>query len=76
MLRLSDFCKSKELISVGCGFAGCDASNECSFGGPDKEWSVNVPDIHWRILGSTLDFPKKWDNWQRHKLIIWKYISR
>ena len=59
MLRLSDFCKSKDLWSVRCGSAVCDASNEWSFGGPDREWSVKVPDIYWRILDSTLDFPKK-----------------
>ena len=58
MLRLSDFCKSKEIWSVGCGSAGCDASNEWSFGGPDKEWSVKVPDIYLRSLVSNLDFPK------------------
>ena len=34
---LSDFYKSKELWSVGCGSTGCDASNEWSFGGPDEE---------------------------------------
>ena len=59
MLRLSDFCFSKEIWSFGCGSAGCDAINEWSFGGPDKEWHVKVPDIYWRSLGSTLDFPKK-----------------
>ena len=59
MLRLSDFCKSKEIWSVRRGSAGCDARNEQSIGGPDKEWSVKVPDIYLRILGSTLDFPKK-----------------
>ena len=59
MLRLSDFCKSKELWLVGCGSAGCDASNEWSFGGPDKEWYVKVPDIYWTSLGSTLYFPLK-----------------
>ena len=63
MLSLSDFCKSKELWSVGCGSAGCDASNEWSFGGPDTECYVKVPDIYWRSLVSTLDFPKK------HKII-------
>ena len=55
MLMLSDFCFSKEkreLRSVGCGSEGCDASNEWSFGGPDKKWSIKVP------VGSTLDFPK------------------
>ena len=43
---LSDFYFSKErrdLWSVGCGSAGCDARNECSFGGPYKKWSVKVP---------------------------------
>ena len=34
---LSDICKSEELWTVGCGSTGCDASNEWSFGGPDKE---------------------------------------
>ena len=55
MLMLSDFCFSKEkreLRSVGCGSAGCDASNLWSFGGPGKKWSVKVP------VGSTLGFPK------------------
>ena len=59
MLRLSDFCKSKELWSVGCGSAGCDASNEWYFVGPDKEWYVKVPDIYLRSLVSTLDLPEK-----------------
>ena len=45
MLMLSDFCFSKEILSVGCGSAGCDASNEWSFEGPDKELSVKVADI-------------------------------
>ena len=63
MLRLSDLCKSKELWSVGCGSAVCDARNEWYFGGPDKEWYFKVPNIHLIILGSTLDFPKK------HKII-------
>ena len=58
MLRLSDFCKSKELWSVRCGSMGCDDIYEWSFGGPYKEWSVKLPDIYWIILGSTLDFPK------------------
>ena len=52
---LSDLCFSKEkreLRSVGCGSAGCDARNWWSFGGPVKKWSVKVP------MGSTLDFPK------------------
>ena len=66
MLILSYFCFSKEKRkrwSVGFGSAGHDAINEWSFGGPDKEWSVKVPDIHLRSLGSTLDIPKK------HKII-------
>ena len=58
MLILRYLCFSKELWSVGCGSAGCDASNLWSFGGPDKQWSIKVPDIHLRSLGSTLDFPK------------------
>ena len=51
MLSLSDFCKSKELWSVGCGSVGCDDSNECYVGGTDKESSVKVPYIYWRSLG-------------------------
>ena len=51
MLRLSDFCKYKEILSVGCGSTECDASNEWSFGGPGKKWSVKAP------VGSTLGFP-------------------
>ena len=46
MLMLSDFCFSKEKRDsgwVGCGSAGCDASNLWYFGGPDKKWSVKVP---------------------------------
>ena len=66
MLRY--FCKFKELWSVGCGSEGCDASNEWSFGGPDKEWYVKVPNIYLRSLGATVDFPK------RHKIID-KWIS-
>ena len=31
---------------VGCGSTGYDASNEWSFGGPDKEGYVRVPDIY------------------------------
>ena len=45
MLMLNDLCKSKELWSVGCGSTGFDASNEWSFVGTDKMWSVKVPDI-------------------------------
>ena len=56
---LSDFYISKDLWSVGCGSTGCDASNEWSFGGPDKKWSVKVPHIYLRTLSSTLDFSKK-----------------
>ena len=63
MLMLSYVCKYKELWSVGCGSTGCDASNEWSFGGPDKVWYVKVPGIYLRSLGSTLDFSKK------HKII-------
>ena len=59
MLRLRDFCKSKELWSVGCDSTGCGASNEWSFGGPNKKWYVKVPAVYLRSLGSTLDFPKK-----------------
>ena len=74
MLRLSDLFLSKELRSVGCGSTGCDASNEWSFGGPGKKWSIKVPDIYWRSLGSILDFPKK------HKItdkgISWEYEKR
>ena len=57
MLRLSGFCNSKELWSVGYSSVGCDASNEWYFGGPDKEWYVKVPGIYLRSLGSTMDFP-------------------
>ena len=57
MLRLSGFCNYKELWSVGYSSVGCDASNEWYFGGPDKEWSVKVPGIYLRSLGSTMDFP-------------------
>ena len=55
MLMLSDFYftkKRRELWSVRCGSAGCDASNEWYFGGPEKRWSIKAP------VGSTLDFPK------------------
>ena len=55
MLMLSDLYFSKEkreLWSAVCGSTGCDASNEWSFGGPDKKWSVKVP------VDSTLGFPK------------------
>ena len=45
MLRLSEFYFSKELWSVGCGSALCDAINEWYLGGPVKELSVKVPDI-------------------------------
>ena len=54
---LNDFCKSKELWSVGCGSEGCVARNEWCFGGPDKERSVKVPGIYLRSFGSTIDFP-------------------
>ena len=74
MSMLSDFCKSKELWSVRCGSAVCDASNEWSFGGPDKECSVKLPDIYLRSLGSTLDFPKK--NMIIDKGIIWEYEKK
>ena len=66
MLRLSDFCKSKELWSVRYGSMGCDYSDEWSFGGPDDDWYVWVPDNKWLIwvpdidwisLVSTLDSP-------------------
>ena len=66
MLRLSGFCKSKDLLSVRYGSMGCDDSNECYFWGPDNEWYVWVPeyelsiwvtDIDWRSLGSTLYSP-------------------
>ena len=59
MSRLSDFCSSTDIWSVGCGYAVFDANNEWYFGGPVKEWYVKVPDIYWRSLGSTLDFPEK-----------------
>ena len=60
MLMLSYFCFSKEnreLLSVGCGSAGCDAGNLWSFGGSVKKWSMKVH------VGSILVFPKY------HKLI-------
>ena len=44
--------ENRELLSVGCGSAGYDASNLWSFGGPGKKWYVKVP------VGSTLGFPK------------------
>ena len=50
MLRLSYVWKSKDLWSVGCGYTGCDAINEWSFGVPYKELSVKVPGIYWRSL--------------------------
>ena len=59
MLRLSDFCKSKDIWSVQCGYTGCDDSNEWYFGGSDREWSLKVPDRYWRSLASTLDIPQK-----------------
>ena len=71
MLMLSDFCFSKErreVWSVGCGSTGCDASNEWSFGGPNKKWYVKLPAVYLIILGSTLYFPKT-------NLIIRKTIS-
>ena len=55
MLMLSDFCfpkEKKELRSVGCGSAGCDAIKEWSFGGPGKKCSVKIS------VGSALDFSK------------------
>ena len=54
---LSDFCFFKYLWQVGCGSVECDAINDWSFGGPDKKWSVKVPDMYLRSLGSTLYFP-------------------
>ena len=59
MLMLSDFYFSKDLWSVGCGSAVCDANNWWSFGGPGKNWYFKVPDIYLISLGSTMDFPKK-----------------
>ena len=55
MLMLSDFCFYKDrrdLWSAGCGSEGIESSNECSFGDPEKEWSVKVP------VGSILYFTK------------------
>ena len=46
MLMLSNFYFSIEKIElrpVGYGSARFDASNEWSFGGPDKKWYVKVP---------------------------------
>ena len=60
MLRLSYVWKSKDIWSVGCGYTGCDAINEWSFGGPYKELSVKVPGIDWRSLYSTLYIPRKY----------------
>ena len=66
MLRLSGFCKSKHLWSVGYGSMECDDRDKWSFGGPknewyvwahDNEWSVSVPYIDWISLCSTLDSP-------------------
>ena len=59
---LSDFCFFKYLWQVGCGSVECDAINDWSFGGPDKKWSVKVPDMYLRSLGSTLYFPLKKKN--------------
>ena len=59
MLMLSGFSFPKEVQSVGCGSAGCDASNNWSFGGHGNKCCDKVPDINLRNLGSTLDFPKK-----------------
>ena len=68
MLRLSHFCKSKQLWSVGYVSMGCDDINGWSFGGtynecyiwvPDDEWLIWVPDTDWISLGSTLDRPLK-----------------
>ena len=71
MLRLSDFYKSKELWSVGCGSTGCDARNEWSFGVPIEDWYVKVPGINWRSFGLTVYVSKQ------HKIIekgiIWQY---
>ena len=44
MLRLSDFCKSKDLWSVGYGYMVCDDRDGWSFGGPNDNWSLWVPD--------------------------------
>ena len=57
MLRLSDFCMSKYIWSVGCSSTGYDAINERYFGGPDEEWSFKEPEIYWRSFGSTMDIP-------------------
>ena len=43
---LSDFCQSKDLRSVGCVSTVCDASNEWSFGGPEEDCSVEIPDVY------------------------------
>ena len=46
MLRLSDFCNSKEIWSVRCGSTGCNAINKWSFGGPSEAYSIKVRDIY------------------------------
>ena len=58
MLMLSYLCFSKDLWSVGCGSAGFDASNVWFYGDPENKWSVKVPEIYLRKLGSTLDITK------------------
>ena len=63
MLRLSYFCKFKDLWSLGCSSTVCDARNEWFFGCLDEDWSVKVPDIYCRSTGSTLNIYKK------HKII-------
>ena len=55
MLTLSDFCKSKELWSVGYGSMGCDDNNEWSFEGDEDEWSFWVPDIYQWMFGLDID---------------------
>ena len=58
MLRLSEYCNPKQLYSFVYGSTGCDAIKEWYFVGPDEEWSVELPDIYWRSLISTLDISK------------------
>ena len=73
MLRLSNFCKSKYIWSVGYGSMECDDSVEWSFGCldyewyvlvPDKEWLIWVPDIDWIVLKNTIE----WINWSADSL--------
>ena len=59
MLSLSFFFKSKEIWSIWYGSMGCDDKDEWSFGGPEDEWSVWIPDILWWGFGFSIDSPLK-----------------